>query len=220
MLSPCTRIHERLDDCDHPKECQCRHACRQTKCKQRRTTPLEGRRQKSRKLWGQYRDLVLTGEKKPYGRLRFGQQDGQCRDRRIPSQALERSEARTSSHVAFGVVPPANQWQGASLELRKCGARNPIPAPHLGMAQLSLMVRPSLAALQATVVISWPRADRRQSYHTSLPGRRATHPPAHRAWRCQHMTNSPSDSRSCPPWQPHNTSQLQTGAWEQGRFAH
>src|SRR5215831_5297161 len=68
--------------------------------------------------------------------------------------------------------------------------------PHLEIAQLSLMARPSLAALQATMVISWPRADRRQSYYTSLPEHRATHPPAHRAWRCQHTTNSPSGSHS------------------------
>jgi hypothetical protein len=47
------------------------------------------------------RSFKLT--KIPFGRLRFAQQDGQCRDRRIPSQALERSEARASSHVVFGV---------------------------------------------------------------------------------------------------------------------
>jgi hypothetical protein len=40
---------------------------------------------------------------KPFGRLRFAQQDGQYRDRRIPLQTLERSEATTSSQVVFGV---------------------------------------------------------------------------------------------------------------------
>jgi hypothetical protein len=50
MLRPRVGIHERLDDRNHSKERQ-----------RRRTTQLEGRRQKGRKLWGQYRNLVLIG---------------------------------------------------------------------------------------------------------------------------------------------------------------
>jgi len=62
MLRPCVRIHERLDDRDHSKEWQRRYARRQTKHEQRRTAQLEGRRQKGRKLWGQYGDLLLIDE--------------------------------------------------------------------------------------------------------------------------------------------------------------
>ena len=62
MLRPCVRIHECLNDRDHPKEWQRRHARCQAKYEQRRTAQLEGRRQKGRKLWGQYRDLALINE--------------------------------------------------------------------------------------------------------------------------------------------------------------
>src|SRR5262245_66680689 len=80
MLRPRVGIHERLNDRDHPKEWQRRHARRQTKDEQRRTTQLEGRRQKGRKLWGQYGDLVLIGE----------ELDGELPTRRLRKASLHK----------------------------------------------------------------------------------------------------------------------------------